>query len=239
MDPPTPTDHYSILGVVKDTTQEHIEDAFYGLVERAPYQFQITAAYKVLSDPLLRARCDKSRQPVVRAKSLRLRKFSASERRTSDDDVPSEVTFKSRWPEVLATPRDKSFYQQPAMVRPQPHQLQNKYHAEERSEIPMVYEDVCKTPKGYQVRDRDATTDLYNEDSHCLNEALDPRELKTPSPPNKARLVPPGRQPGCMDNRPHGWKGWYPTNKGLSPADCPICEEFVSKVFCTQCNATT
>ncbi|KXH33976.1 hypothetical protein CSIM01_02311 [Colletotrichum simmondsii] len=228
------------------------------------YQTHITTAYKVLSDPLLRARYDKSRQPIVRAKSLRLRKFSVWKRRTSDDDVPeiasikqklkeklkkgkkkleaaletaahkakeAEVRQKSRWPEVLATPREKSFYQQPAMSRPQPRQLENKYHAEEREETPMIYEDVCKTPKGHQVRDRNAITDLYNGNSHSFNEAVEPRELTTRSPPNKARLVPPGRQPGCMDNGPHGWEGWYPTNKDLSPPDCPICEEFNSKFF--------
>ncbi|KAK1517829.1 uncharacterized protein CCOS01_12086, partial [Colletotrichum costaricense] len=151
----------------------------------------------------------------------------------------AEVRQKSRWPEVLATPQGKSFYKQPAMSQPQPHQLQNKFHAEERSETPTIYEDGCKTSKGYQVRDRDATTDLYNGDPHSFNEAVEPRELKTRNLPNKARLVPPGRQSGCIDNGPHGWKGWYPTNKGLSAPDCPICEEFDSKFFCTKCNATT
>ncbi|KXH60769.1 hypothetical protein CNYM01_04305 [Colletotrichum nymphaeae SA-01] len=204
------------------------------------YQLQITTAYKVFSDPLVRARYDKSRQPIVRVKSLRLQKYSVWERRTSDDDVPeiasikqklkeklkkgkkkleaaletaahkakeAEVRQKSRWPEVLATPQEKGFYQQPAMSRPQPHQLQNRYHAKERSETPMIYEDVCKTFKGHQVRDRNATTDLYNGNPHSFNEAVEPRELKTRSPPNKARLVPPGRQPGCIDKGPHGWKG--------------------------------
>ncbi|KAG7059141.1 fungal specific transcription factor [Colletotrichum scovillei] len=193
-------------------------------------------------DPLLRAQYDKSRQPIVRAKSFRLRKFSVWKRRTSDDDVPEiasikqklkeklkkgkkkfeaaletaahkaeevEVRQKSWWPEVLATPREKSFYQQPAISRAQPHQLQNKYHLCRRSlETPMIYKDVRKTPKGYQVRDRDATTELYNGDSHSFNEAVEPRELTMRSPPNKARLAPPGRRSACMDNVSRGWKGW-------------------------------
>lgn len=311
MDPPTPIDHYSILGIGNDATPKCIEDAFYGLVGKARqysqhealdragrsqstgmagssrnqdfngmptrqfsiHQMQITKAYEVLSDPVLRTRYDKSTQPVVRAKSLRLRRFSAWERRTSDGDALPEVTFagvkqklkeklkkgkerleavlettahkvkeaearqKSRWPEVLATPQAESFYQQPAMPRPQIHQPQKQYYAEEQT--PTTYEDFHKTPKDYQVRDRAATTDVYTRNSHIFNEAVEPRELKMRSPPNRARLVTSGRQPGCMDNGPHGWKGWHSTNKCLAPPGCPICEEFGSKFFCTKCNATT
>ncbi|KAK1689414.1 hypothetical protein BDP55DRAFT_759728 [Colletotrichum godetiae] len=274
---PSKFEKYPIGIILASSSKLQISDGTLINQSSIHHPMQITKAYEVLSDPLQRARYDKSRQSVVKAmlvaKSLRLRKFSAWDRE-SKEDLPSAIAMvsvkqklkeklkkgknrlnaalettahkakeaearrKSRWLEVLATPQKENFYQQPTMPQPQLQEPQNEYYAEENSETLMSYEDFDNAPKDYQLQNR-AAIDFYTRDSHNFNEATEPREVKMPSLPNKARLSPLGRQPICIEDEPHGWKGWYPTNNGHTPPGCPICENFDSKFFCTRCNATS